>query len=364
MNLLSTENEWFQKKGSEQDVVISSKVEIHRNLQDFLFPDKLNTDDLDRVKSLVIDAFNKVHNSENYNYMNVDQLDLQSRRILASKGVFFPEDTGKNGLGVFFSGIPGIETIVNNVDHIRITGDAAGLEFSALYPKLKHIESQLAKNLIFSRSPEAGFHTAFLKHSGTGVDCALFVQLPGLYMSEMLERVIRDFLSNGLSIMGNFKQGTTLTDGYIYQIKINNPETFIEERAVISKINECAEKLINLERSSLNHIISNQPVFLKDRILKAYYTLSKSMFINYEELLNHLAFARTGIYAGWLKGIKYSDLTSLIFLTTTGQLKYELNLSGRDKLGLEKELVSEVNILDRLRAEKTKSVFQKSRILI
>ena len=124
------------------------------------------------------------------------------------------------------------------------------------------------------------------------------------------------------------------------------------------------EKLINLERSSLNHIISNQPVFLKDRILKAYYVLSKSLFINYEELLNHLAFARVGIYSGWLKGIKYSDLTSLIFLTTTGQLKFELNLLGREKLGLEKELISEVNILDRLRGEKAKSVFQKCKILI
>lgn len=364
MNLLSTENEWFRNKGSDQDVVISSKIEIHRNLRDFLFPDKLNTEDLERVKSLVIDAFNKVSDNGKYDYVNVDQLDLQSRRILASQGVFLHEDTGKNGLGVFFSGIPGIETVVNNVDHIRITGDAAGLEFSTLYPRLKHIESQLGKNLIFSSSPDIGFHTAFLKNSGTGIVCGLFVQLPGLYMSEMLDRVIRDFLSNGLSIVGNFKQGTTLTDGYIYQIKFNDPESFNDDQAVISKINECAEKLINLERSSLNHIISNQPVFLKDRILKAYYVLSKSLFINYEELLNHLAFARVGIYSGWLKGIKYSDLTSLIFLTTTGQLKFELNILGREKLGLEKELISEVNILDRLRGEKAKSVFQKCKILI
>lgn len=364
MNLLSTGNEWYKKKGAEQDVVLSSKVEIHRNLEDFLFPDKLNVDDLERVKSLILDAFNKFPQSENYDFVNIDQVDLISRRLLANNGIFFPEDTGKNGLGVVFTSVSGIETVVNNVDHIRITGDASGLEFSSLYNRLKKIESDLGKNLIFSSSPETGYYTACLKHSGTGVDCALFLQLPGLYISEMLEKVIRDFLSHGLSIIGNFKKGTTLTNGYIYQIRINNLESYREPDLIIAKMNECAGKLINLERTSLNHMINNQSVFLKDKVIKAYYSLSKSLFLNYEDLLDYLAFIRVGIYAVWVKGLKYSDLTALIFQTSTAQLKYELNTLGRDKLGIESDLVSEVNILDRLRAEKVKVTFSKSKILI
>ena len=54
---------WYSCPGKDDDVIISSRGRLTRNLADFTFPSKLSQDDNQRVTSLIYDA-----SSFNQNY--------------------------------------------------------------------------------------------------------------------------------------------------------------------------------------------------------------------------------------------------------------------------------------------------------
>ena len=51
---------WYSMEGKENDVVISSRVRLCRNLANFPFPEKFRGDDESRVEAIIMDAFRKV----------------------------------------------------------------------------------------------------------------------------------------------------------------------------------------------------------------------------------------------------------------------------------------------------------------
>ena len=61
---------WFSLPGLNDDIVLSSKVRLCRNLADFPFPVKMGQDDMERVNSLVYDALQKDESFHfiDYNY--------------------------------------------------------------------------------------------------------------------------------------------------------------------------------------------------------------------------------------------------------------------------------------------------------
>ena len=63
-------NWWFAKNGRDDDIVLSTKVTLYRNLADFPFIRKMTDDDKLRVDSLIYDAFCK----ENYSFLYNDSL--------------------------------------------------------------------------------------------------------------------------------------------------------------------------------------------------------------------------------------------------------------------------------------------------
>lgn len=87
---------WYTDKGSEADVVLSTKVRIARNLANFPFPVKMKGRDAERVQSLVFDAFNHLENGEKFQAIQADKLDLLSSHILEERGIITPAEVSSD----------------------------------------------------------------------------------------------------------------------------------------------------------------------------------------------------------------------------------------------------------------------------
>ncbi len=48
---------WFRENGKDEDVVLSTRVRLSRNLTGFLFPNKIELEDENRVKTIITEAF-------------------------------------------------------------------------------------------------------------------------------------------------------------------------------------------------------------------------------------------------------------------------------------------------------------------
>ena len=70
-NNQSEQKPWYIVPGQNEDVIISSRLRVCRNLSDFMFPHKLKKKKKDRIKSLLIEAIN-FDNNKNLNFDFVD----------------------------------------------------------------------------------------------------------------------------------------------------------------------------------------------------------------------------------------------------------------------------------------------------
>jgi len=78
---------WYAGNGPENDVVLSTRIRLARNLANFPFPSKFKDDDAFRVQTLVFDSFS--HSSEPDKYQGVvsSELDALGSEILEERGV-------------------------------------------------------------------------------------------------------------------------------------------------------------------------------------------------------------------------------------------------------------------------------------
>ena len=51
-----TKGQWFCKEGENQDVILSTRARIVRNLADFSFPNFLTKSETERVEIIILDA--------------------------------------------------------------------------------------------------------------------------------------------------------------------------------------------------------------------------------------------------------------------------------------------------------------------
>ena len=78
---------WYSETGECDDVVVSSRVRLARNLANFPFPSHFKSDDSMRVQALVFDAFSNMRKSLGYHVIDCRLLDEKGRRILEERGV-------------------------------------------------------------------------------------------------------------------------------------------------------------------------------------------------------------------------------------------------------------------------------------
>ena len=57
MNDFSVNSAWYTDTGIDNDVVLSTRVRLARNLSDFPFPEFMKNDSNERLLSVVFDAF-------------------------------------------------------------------------------------------------------------------------------------------------------------------------------------------------------------------------------------------------------------------------------------------------------------------
>ena len=75
---------WFAEEGKNDDVIISTRARLIRNLADFPFSSKMTEDDKARVQALAYDAFNGV---QGWHFIDMSQVSIPGKQILIDKNI-------------------------------------------------------------------------------------------------------------------------------------------------------------------------------------------------------------------------------------------------------------------------------------
>lgn len=325
---------WYEKKGPENDIVISTRIRFARNLLNYPFPCKLKNIDREKVVALVKDAILNSDIISNYSGLKLVDFkkltDLQKLSLL-EKHIISPDFlSNRSQKGLVVSEDDSISIMINEEDHIRLQVMVPGLNFDSAFNVADEIDNILDKKLTFAFDEKLGYLTQCPTNLGTGMRASVMLHLPGLKESGVMEKITSNLLKLGLTIRGIYGEGTD-PKGNIYQLS-NQVTLGLSEKAAIKNLKDITMQLISRERKIRSEM--SKHIETLDVIHRSFGIIKNAKVINSDEFMNLISNIRLGVSIKELNDISYEKINSLIINTQPATLsifsKKELNATERD----------------------------------
>jgi protein arginine kinase len=308
----SLQRGWFSASDSDQDVVVSSRVRLSRNLTDFVFPEKLNQDQKKNVFNRISDRIFSLPVDERYFPIFIENLDDESKKILLERNLITTELEKGPGTGMFLREDEALSVLINDIDHLRLVGLRSGLCLEETYRLVAGLDMQLEKDLDYAVSLELGYLSPEIINSGTGLRASVMVHLPGLVRSSLIDDAFLSLPESEFTIKG-FKTKKEQSLGDMYQIS-NKFALGLSEEEILKKLESGISQLVHYEKAARDELLDTKQSMLEDLIGRALGVLKFSRLIEYKEAAMHLSLIRLGVSMGLIKNTGLSEITALFFL--------------------------------------------------
>ncbi len=322
---------WYTHAGPDDDVVLSTRIRLARNLANFPFPLKSSRDERDRIQALVFDAFSKMPEPGRFQAVSTARLDDLGRLVLAER-CLLPDSPAVLDSDISGNDIPSGLVVrddgellcqVNCRDHLHIIGFAAGLAGETGYGICQDIDQKLQDHLQFAASYDFGFLTASLRDAGSGMKISVRVHLPSLVASGKIQAEIEQLLANGLSISACFGSAaeTGGAVGAFYEISSGSSLEGTEFDQLAS-FSAHIIRLVEQERRARLEFKDKQPTVLKNSVYKAFAGVKFSRLISCNDAIVVLSDILWGLNTGLLSGAAPYELHALLFRVRDAHMRF------------------------------------------
>jgi protein arginine kinase len=313
----NTKNEgvWFSLPGNCDDVVISTRARLARNLADFPFPSKMTADDKSRVQSLVYDAFS---GAEDWRFIDMTQISLPGKQILSDKNILDEEC----GAAVINYGDESSCCLVNGTDHIKIASFTPGLDCEKAMEKVYKVDEFLQNKLQFAANIDFGYLTSQIKDCGTGLKFTVRLFIPSIVLSGQFDSIVTLVQSKKMVIKPVFKSeqiadfSNCLFDVYTSS---SAEGTELDQMAGIHSI---VSVILKRERKIRSNFADNNPTVVLNFFKQSYARAMYSLLLSYEEAVSIISAVKWGLQLKLIKGISEYELNGLYYRVKDGHLKY------------------------------------------
>lgn len=295
---------WYIDQGPESDVIITSRIRLARNLDNYPFPHRMDSQQARMAAEEIVKAFYHNDDERKHNYLTIEleTLSEEDQQALAEKRLISPDLAHKGQHHrVIISRDEAVSIMINEEDHIRIQSMKAGLNLEEAYEAAAAAALVLEGSLSMAYSENYGFLTACPTNTGTGMRASVMAHLPGLAIGGKIRNVIESLSKMGFAVRGHYGEHSK-SQGHLYQIS-NQLTLGISEDEIINDLKRMLQQLIDQERKSRRELYQQQPLNLEDRIMRAYGILKNARLMRTEEAINLLSDLRFGLSLGLLQQV-------------------------------------------------------------
>lgn len=284
-------NKWYIEKGDLGDVVLSTRIRLARNIDEFPFPAHLDAKGKEKVNELVKNVL--IGEENPFDLMAVKLEDLSSVQAvsLAEKHLISPEFTSPaQGRMLLISKDESISIMLCEEDHIRLQVMKAGLAPLEAYELADKIDSFIDSKINYAFDERLGYLTQCPTNLGTAMRASVMLHLPALTKTGKLSQLSATVSKLGLTIRGAYGEGSG-SRGDIYQLS-NQITLGITEKAAIDNLRAITLQIVSQERQLAAELVKN-PEFA-DKIYRAYGVLSNARLLNSDEFFELISLIRMG----------------------------------------------------------------------
>lgn len=306
------------------DVVISTRVRLARNLKDYPFPCRLSAQDKEKVIEKVKNAVENSNSpiSKDFSFIRMSELTPQQGVSLVERRLVSPEFISESqGRALLLSKDESISIMINEEDHIRLQVIKSGLSLEDTYDIADKLDTLLDENLDFAFDERLGYLTQCPTNLGTGMRASVMLHLPALEKSRAVGRIAGNLSKLGLTIRGAHGEGTE-PNGALYQLS-NQVTLGISEKAAIENLKNITMQLISQENQARTRLCSS--IDIQDAISRSLSLLRSALVISHDEALKLLSNVRLGIVSGQIKDVTTETVDKLMLSVEPATLTVNLN---------------------------------------
>lgn len=326
---------WIDGEGPQNDIVISSRIRLARNLEEFPFPVALTPEKSKEVIKTVNDSILESNTTlkDEFKLIALSEISNSDKQVFIEKHLISPNLVEKsNKSAVMMNSDQSVSIMINEEDHIRIQCLLPGFQLSQAWDLANKIDDIIEENVKYAFDENVGYLSSCPTNVGTGIRASVMVHLPALTMTGYMNRILQAVNQIGFTVRGLYGEGSE-SEGNIFQIS-NQVTLGRTEGEIIKTLAEVTKQIANKENDARATLMVNNKAKLEDRICRSYGILSNARIMSSKEALKLISDVRLGADLGIIEDIDVKTINTLMVDIQAGILQKikgkNLNAKERD----------------------------------
>lgn len=321
---------WYNEKGKENDVVVSSRVRFARNIADYPFDSKIDETSAREIIEKVTAAL-----GEGFEKIEFDGLSAAEAGALVEKHYVSPDFAKKKTPHALLKrDDESVSVMICEEDHVRLQCILPGLALDEAYNTADKYDSKLDDELNIAFDGELGYLTHCPTNLGLGMRASVMLFLPALSMTKSMDTIALRLSKLGLIVRGMYGEGSQ-PEGYLYQIS-NRTTMGVSEADTIKRLNDIVKQLCKNERRAREVLKSDSYTALADKVWRSYGVLKYARAMSSKEFMSLYADVRLGVALGMIDGVEYERLGEIMIGVLPANLI--LNNGGKTMSDFERDV--------------------------
>ncbi len=283
---------WYSDLSAQNDVAVSCRIRLARNIEDLPFPSRMTADDRktlnERVKSAILNSNTPF--AKNLKYINMSDIPEIQRYAMVERHIISPEFAAKtDDTAIILSEDESISIMIGEEDHIRIQVLNSGMNLKDAYNLAESIDSLLSIGLNFAFDKDFGYLTECPTNLGTGLRASVMLHLPALENNGEIAGLIDSISKIGFTVRGMYGEGSKSLAS-LYQVS-NQITLGISENSALENLKIITTQLIEKE---LNARRTLNKINLEDICWRAVGILKTARVLTSEEMINLISRVKLG----------------------------------------------------------------------
>ncbi len=316
---------WYEEIVPDSDVVISSRVRLARNLDNYPFSSKISEEQANSLVNEVKGVSSSLSEKDNRRYYacNISTLSDIDKTAMVERHIVSPLLAQKEQTtGLILSEDETISIMINEEDHVRIQAIVGGMNLEKAYQEADRIDDIAYEKLHFAYDEKYGYLTSCPTNAGTGLRASCMVFLPALSSARLIQKLIEEVGKYGVTIRGIYGEGTKSL-GNIYQIS-NQKTMGNSESEIIENLKRVVLQVVKQERKRREYMLSVSSDEIEDQVFRSYGVLKYARQISSEDAMALLSQLKFGADCGLVKFDKEFNVHKLMMGVQPGSLQWTL----------------------------------------
>ncbi|MGI6077783.1 MAG: ATP--guanido phosphotransferase [Fastidiosipilaceae bacterium] len=318
---------WYLTCGPEQDVILSSRVRLARNVDTYPFTGHLDDQQAVELSQKIRDSIYAANSKMPDLYRDLDLTELTDvacealveQRLISEELLHSPNKRRKAASRVVISNDESVSIMIGEEDHIRIQAMTPGLDLQSAYKQAEEIALLVEERLPIAYDELFGFLTACPTNTGTGMRASVMAHLPGLTHYKQIDQLRRKLDRMGFTVRGAYGEHSKAV-GCLYQIS-NQVTLGLSELDILSDLRSIIDQIIQLERKARQKMQEHSGTKLEDKLYRNLGVLQQARYISGAEALERISDLALAIELGYFTDLDFKTIKKLLAAIGAGTIQ-------------------------------------------